>query len=347
MRAILFEDVGKIRLGDYPEPAVQDPGDAVVKVTTSAICGSDLHLLHGRIPGMRSGSVIGHEFVGTVVEAGPEVRRFKAGDRVVGSFLVVCGDCWYCTRGEFNFCEQMWVLGYGMFVGDLDGAQAEYVRIPKADLNLHLVDPVLTDEQAVFAGDILTTGVYIADRAGIEEGSTVAIIGAGPVGLFTLMSALTYDPERVFVIDMAPDRLKLAEAIGAIPVDASKVNPVVEIQRRTQDRGADVVIECVGAPPAFETALNAVRPGGTVAVIGVYSELSYDFPIGEVWRRGVTIEMGGSCNVQGHWSRVLELVKQGAIDPTVIVTHTLPLEEGLKGYELFEAREALKVVLKP
>lgn len=347
MRAVLFEDVGKLSFGDYPEPKVQDPGDVIVKVTTAAICGSDLHLFHGRVPGMRPGSVMGHEFVGEIVEAGPGVTKFKAGDRVVGSFLVVCGDCWFCRRGEFNNCDQMWILGYGMFVGDLDGAQAEFVRIPVADWNLHAVDPALSDEQAVFAGDILTTGAYIAARADIQEGDTVAITGAGPVGLFTLMNVLTYRPSAVYMVDMAEDRLKLAEQIGATPVDASKVNAVVEIQRRTDDRGADVVIECVGNPSALTTALNAARAGGTVAVIGVYTEMSYDLPLGEVWRRGLRIEMGGSCNVQGHWGRVLEQVKAGAIDPTVIISHTLQLEEALHGYEMFERREAMKVILKP
>ncbi|MGH2829279.1 MAG: alcohol dehydrogenase catalytic domain-containing protein [Actinomycetota bacterium] len=347
MRAILFEDIGNIRLGDYPEPDVVDPGDVVVKVTTAAICGSDLHLLHGRIPGMRPGSVIGHEFVGQIVATGEAVKRFRTGDRVVGSFLIVCGACWACERGDYNLCEDIWILGYGMFVGDLDGSQAEYVRIPKADLNLHAVDPELSDEQAIFAGDILSTGAYIAARARIEEGATVAIIGAGPVGLFTLMNALTYSPSRVFMVDMAEDRLKLAESLGAIPIDAGKVNPVIAIQKQTQDRGADMVIECVGAAPAFTTALNAVRAGGTIAVIGVYSDLSYDFPLGEIWRRGVTIQMGGSCNVQGYWSRALQLVKQGVIDPTAIISHTLPLEEGIRGYQMFESHEALKVILKP
>lgn len=347
MRAILFEDVGKISLGDYPDPAVQDPGDVVVKVTTAAICGSDLHLLHGKIPGLRPGSVIGHEFVGIVESVGPNVKRFKTGDRVVGSFMISCGSCWGCLRGEYNLCEDMGTLGYGMFVGDLDGSQAEYVRIPHADVNLHAIDPGLTDEQAIFAGDVLSTAAYIAARAQIQEGDTVAITGAGPVGLFTLMCALTYGPERVFMVDQAEDRLKLAESIGAIPMDMTKVNPVVALQRQTGDRGADVVIECVGSPAAFTTAINAVRAGGTVAVIGVYTDLSFDFPLGEVWRRGIRIEMGGSANVQGHWSRTLELVKQGLIDPTLIISHTMPLEEALRGYELFEAREALKVVLKP
>jgi threonine dehydrogenase-like Zn-dependent dehydrogenase len=347
MRAVLFDDVGKLSFGEYPDPTLQDPGDAIIKVTTGAICGSDLHLLEGRIPGMRPGSVIGHEFVGEIVDAGSDVGKFKPGDRVVGSFLIVCGTCWYCARGEFNNCDRMWILGYGMFTGDLDGAQAEYVRIPGADLNLHAVDPALTDEQALFAGDILSTGAYIADRAGIQEGDTVAVIGAGPVGIFSLMAALTYNPAEVLMVDMAEDRLKVAEQAGATPIDASKANPVIEIQNRTGDRGADVVIECVGMPDAFTTALNAARAGGTVAVIGVHSEMSYDLPLGEIWRRGITIVNGGSCNVQGHWSQVLEHVKQGRIDPTLIISHTLPLEDALHGYEMFSKREAMKVVLKP
>ncbi|HEX9696625.1 MAG TPA: alcohol dehydrogenase catalytic domain-containing protein [Actinomycetota bacterium] len=347
MRAILFDDVGSISFGDYPDPTVQEPGDAVIKITTAAICGSDLHLLHGKIPGLRPGSVIGHEFVGIVESVGAGVKRFKTGDRVVGSFMISCGECWGCRRGDYNLCDDMWVLGYGLFVGDLDGSQSEYVRIPRADLNLHAIDPGMTDEQAIFAGDILSTAAYITARAQIQEGDTVAITGAGPVGLFTLMHALTFNPSRVFVVDQAEDRLKVAESLGAIPVDMTKVNPVVALQRATEERGVDVVIECVGAPPAFTTALNAVRAGGTVAVIGVYSDLSFDFPLGEIFRRAIRIEMGGSANVQGHWSRALELVQQGVIDPTVIITHTLPLDEGLRGYELFESREALKVILKP
>jgi threonine dehydrogenase-like Zn-dependent dehydrogenase len=296
---------------------------------------------------MRPGSVIGHEFVGEIVDTGSYVGKFKPGDRVVGSFMIVCGKCWFCARGEFNNCDQMWVLGYGMFTGDLDGSQAEFVRIPVADMNLHAVDPGLTDEQALFAGDILTTGAYIAARAGIQEGDTVAVIGAGPVGIFSLMAALTYNPSEVFMVDIAEDRLKVAEQAGGTAIDASKTNPVIEIQGRTGDRGADVVIECVGLPDAFTTALNAVRAGGTVAVIGVHSEMSYDLPLGEVWRRGVTIVNGGSCNVQGHWSQVLEHVKQGRIDPTLIISHTLPLEDALHGYEMFSKREAMKVILKP
>lgn len=347
MRAVIFDDIGSLRVGDHPDPQIADPGDAVVRVTTAAICGSDLHLLHGRIPGMRPGSVIGHEFVGVVEQTGADVRAFSAGDRVVGSFLIVDGTCWFCARGEFNNCERMRALGYGMFTGDLDGAHAEFVRVPGADHNLHPVAPALTDEQAIFAGDILSTGAYACARAGIRSGESVAIIGAGPVGLFTLMNARAFEPEQIMVVDMAADRLALAGSLGAIPVDASKVHPVVEIQRLTNERGADVVIECVGNAPAFQTALDAARAGGRIVVIGVTADLSFDLPLGEIWRRGITIIMGGTCNVQAHWDHALALVEDGTVDPSVIVSHTLPLGDAVKGFELFERREALKVVLKP
>jgi alcohol dehydrogenase len=347
MRAVLFEDIGSIQVGDYPDPTIVDPGDAIVNVDTAAICGSDLHLLHGRIPGMRPHSPIGHEVVGTITEVGPDVSRFKVGDRVVASFGIACGTCWFCQRKQFNHCDLAWFLGYGMFTGDLDGGQAQFVRVPVADVNLHAVDPALSDEQAVFAGDILTTSVYVCERAGISEGDTVAILGAGPVGLLTLMNVMAYKPGQVFVVDSVPDRLKMAESLGAVPLDMEQVNPVIQIQRATGDRGADVIIEAVGLAPAFTTALNAVRAGGTVAVIGVHSDFSFDFPIGEVWRRGITIIMAATCNVQAFWDRALEQVKAGVVDPTMLITHTLPLEEAVEGYRLFGSHEALKVILKP
>jgi threonine dehydrogenase-like Zn-dependent dehydrogenase len=347
MRAILFEDVGSLRIGDYSEPSVTEPGDAIVRMTTAAICGSDLHLLEGRIPGMRPGTPIGHEIVGIVEQVGPDVTSVRPGDRVVASFQIACGRCWFCARGEFNRCDRLWSLGYGMFLGDLDGAQAELVRVPDADVNLHVVPEDLSDDQAVFAGDILTTAVYICELVGIREGDTVAVVGAGPVGLLTLMAARAYHPAEVFSVDVAAERLAFAEGLGAIAVNAGRVNPVVEIQRRTGDRGADVIIECVGLPPAFQTSLDAVRAGGTIGVIGVHTELSFEFPLGEAWRRGLTVKMGGTCNVQRYWDRALALMQDGTIDPTGLITHTLPLEEGVKGYALFASHEALKVLLKP
>jgi 2-desacetyl-2-hydroxyethyl bacteriochlorophyllide A dehydrogenase len=347
MRAILFDDVGAIRLGDYPDPTILEPTDAIVRVTTSAICGSDLHVLEGRLPGVRQGSVMGHEYVGEIVQTGDAVTAFKNGDRVVGSFPIVCGACWWCRRGETNNCDDLRVLGYGMFVGDLDGAQAEYVRVPNADHNVHAIDPQLDDEHAIFAGDILSTAAYIAERSRINAGDTVAIIGAGPVGLLTAMFANTYRPDAVHVIDLEETRLKMAESLGAKPIDASKSNPVTTVQRATGDRGADVVIECVGFAKTFQSALDMVRAGGTVGVIGVHTDLEVPFGLAEVWRRNITIVMGGSANVQGTWTRALQAVKDGDVDPTVIISHTMPLEDGVKGYEMFRNHEALKVILKP
>ena len=347
MRAVLFEDGGTVRVGDHPEPSIAEAGDAIVRVDTAAICGSDLHLLHGRIPGMATGTVMGHEFVGRIEAVGDGVRGLVPGQRVVGSFLIACGACWFCERDEFNRCERMWALGYGLFLGNLDGAQAELVRVPDAEVNLRALADDMTDEQAIFAGDILSTGAYAVAEGGVRAGDVVAIIGAGPVGLFAAMHARATSPAEVLLVDVAPDRLAMAERVSAVPVDASAVNPVVEIQRRTGERGADVVIEAVGTNDALTTALDAARPGGTVVVIGVTAELSYDLPIGEVWRRGLRIVMGGTCNVQAHWGRALDLVARGEIDPTIIISHTLPLEEAVKGYELFESRQAVKVLLTP
>lgn len=348
MRAILFEDTDKLRFGDYPDPEIQDPKDIILKVSDTAICGSDIHVIEGRIPGMQAGCPIGHEYAGEIIAAGSDVHRFKVGDRVVGAFPIMCGQCWYCQRGDGTNCEDHRVIGMGLLMGDLPGAQAEFVRVPNADWNVHAIDPALSNEQALFAGDIMSTGAYIAEKARIQPGDSVAIVGAGPVGLFTTMFALLYEPSKVFVVDLAADRLKIAESLGAIPVDSAKVNAVTTVQAATGDRGADVVIECVGGSPTFFLAMNLARPGGTVAVIGVNSELEIPFPMAEAsWLKNLTIVFGGQANVQGVWTRVLDAVRDGRVDPTVIISHRLPLEDGLKGYEMFRRREALKVVLTP
>lgn len=348
MKALVFQDIGKVTLEDVPAPSIEQPGDAIVRVTTGAICGSDLHVLHGKIPGMMPGSVLGHECVGVVEEVGPGVRGFKPGDRVVVSFQIVCGECWYCRKGLYNNCDDLRVLGYGMFLGDLAGAQAELVRVPNAELNLIRIPEGLSDEGAVFAGDILTTGFYAAKIGRISKGDSVAVVGAGPVGMFTLMAALLHSPERVIAIDMVASRLELAAKLGATTINAAERNPAVAIGEYTEGRGADVVVDAVGGgPKPLLSALDLARPGGTVVVIGVHSDLEMPFPIGEVWRRNLTVVMGGSCNVQGHWAEVLDLVGAGRLDPAVIISHTMSLDEGVRAYEMFDKREAQKIVLKP
>lgn len=349
MRGLVYKDIGKVEVEEVPDPKIEEPADAIVRITTAPICGSDLHLYHGRVPGLMPGTVIGHELVGVVEETGSEVTKVKKGDRVVGSFLIPCGECWWCQRGEYNNCDNgnLQLLGYGIFSGDLQGAQAEKIRMPRADLSLLLIGDDLTDEQAVFAGDILTTGCYAAKLASIEEGDAVAVLGCGPVGLFTLQYCKLYKPGILAAIDSVPDRLAMAERLGARPIDLSKKNPVMAMEALTEGRGADIAIDCVGSETAFRSGYETLRSGGHFVVVGVYVELEYGFPLGEAWRKNIEITFSGVTPVPRYWEEALEAVRRGDVDPTVIISHTLPLDEGAKGYELFESKQATKVVLKP
>ena len=348
MKAVVFQDVGRVTVEDVAEPEILEPTDAVVAVKTAPICGSDLHLYNGRVPGLQAGSVIGHELVGIVESVGDEVVKVKPGDRVVGSFLIPCGSCWWCKKREFNNCDNgnYRALGYGIFAGDLQGAQAEKVRMPQADLTLLPIPDDLSDEQAVFAGDILTTGCYAARISKIQEGDVVAVIGCGPVGLFTLQYASLYRPGKLLALDSVPDRLEMAEKLGAEPVDISKRNAVMALAETTEGRGADIAIECVGHVDAFRNGFDMLRSGGHLVVVGVYVELGYEFPLGEAWRKNIKLTFSGVTPVPAYWEEALDAVRSGKVDPTLIVSHTLPLEEAAKGYELFDSKEAMKVVLK-
>jgi threonine dehydrogenase-like Zn-dependent dehydrogenase len=268
---------------------------------------------------------------------------------VVGSFLIPCGKCWWCERGEYNNCDNgnFRALGYGMFSGDLQGAQAEKVRMPVADLTLLKIGDDLTDEQAVFAGDILTTGYYAAMLADIVPGDTVAIIGCGPVGIFTLQYALRGNPGQIFAIDGVVERLEMARSLGAETININEKNPVTAISEATDNRGADIAIDCVGAEPAFRSGYEMLRSGGHLVVVGVYVELEYPFPLGEAWRKNIKITFSGVTPVPRYWEAALNAVRDGKVDPTIIISHTMGLDEGVKGYELFDSRQATKVILKP
>lgn len=349
MKAVVFKDVGQVAVEEVPDPEIVDPKDAIVRVTTAPICGSDLHLFNGRMPGLTPGTIIGHELVGLVEEVGAGVKKIKKGDRVVGSFMIPCGECWWCKKGEYNNCDNgnYRALGYGIFTGDLQGAQAEKVRMPNADLTLLPIGDDLSDEQAVFAGDILTTGCYAAELAEIEEGDSVAVIGCGPVGLFTIQYAGLYNPGTVFALDTVAERLELAEKLGAVPIDIGKRNPVMAMSEETEQRGADIAIDCVGAEKAFQQGFEMLRSGGHLVVVGVYVELEYGFPLGEAWRKNIKLTFSGVTPVPAYWESALNAVRQGRVDPTVIISHTLPLDEGVEGYRLFDSKEATKVMLKP
>ena len=347
MRALVFKDFGSVALTDVPLPTIEEPGDALVRVTTAAICGSDLHVINGRIPGMTPGSTLGHEFVGIVEDVSPEVTRFRPGDRVVGSFTIPCGTCWFCQRGLFSRCPDQRVFGYGSFLGDVQGCQAEFVRVPNADLSLHAVDASMSDEQALFAGDIFSTGLDCAAEAQIRPGDIVAVIGCGPVGLMAVQAARTFDPGVIYAVDTVSDRLEMAQTFGAVPVDANEVHVASHIQDKTDGRGADSVLECVGFVPALADALDIVRAGGRVSVIGVHSDPEFELPLNMAFVRAVDIKFCGTANVVGRWDRALELIASGAAQPDAIISHRMSLDDAIRGYELFEQKRAMKVVLTP
>jgi threonine dehydrogenase-like Zn-dependent dehydrogenase len=349
VKAVVFAGDGRVEIDDVVEPRVQEPADATVRVTRTSICGSDLHVLDGKTPGMRIGGVIGHEFVGVVSDAGPDVRTHREGGRVLGSFLIACGRCGSCRARRFNFCFDRRSLGTGSLTGDLDGAQAEYVRVPDADVNLHSLDgtfAALDDEEALFAGDILATGVYAADLAGAAASMRTVVIGAGPVGLFCALAARRRGT-RVFVLDSDAERVRFAtETLGldaAVPDDSAEDT----VAKFFDNEQADAVMEAVGAAAAFRSAMRCVRDGGRVVVVGVYGAERFDLPMGMSWVRGLQIVFSGMSNVQAHWAESLHAVMKGEIEPTKLITHHLPLDEAPEGYDLFRSRRAIKVVLTP
>ena len=345
MRAVVYRGIERVEVAEVPDPVLVEPSDAIVRVGLTAICGSDLHLYHGKAP-PAPGDTIGHEAIGVVDAVGSSVKRFAPGDRVVVSFDIACGDCWFCRKGQTQLCEDFGFLGYGVFGGSLGGAQAELLRVPVADVNLLAVPDGLEDDRALFVGDALTTGVYAAGLAEIRDGDVVAIVGAGPVGFFCAQAALP-SAASVLALDLDPSRLSIAERIGAIPVDVSARNAQTAVDEHTQGRGADVVIEAVGTPAAFERSVDIVRRGGTVVVMGVYTSEVVQAQIGVWWVRALQIRFAGTTPVHAWWKHAMAEVEAGRLDPLPIVSHRLPLDEAAHGYELFDTKQATKVLLTP
>jgi threonine dehydrogenase-like Zn-dependent dehydrogenase len=345
VKAVVYEDVGKIRVGDVRDPVIEDARDAIVRVSTAAICGSDLHFYHGKAP-LRPGDTMGHEAVGVIEQMGPGVERFRVGDRVVIAFDIVCGHCWFCLHGQTSLCDDFRVLGIGTFGGELGGAQAERVRVPYADVNLLAIPDGMEDERALFVGDNLTTGYYGTAIASIQPGDSVAVVGAGSVGFFCVQCAWLHGATEVIALDMEPDRLALAEKVGATPINVKERNPQMAVSELTEGRGADVVIEAVGSRPAFETAVEIVRRGGAVSVVGMYVSETLEIPLGFYWSRALRLQFAGVCPIHAWWERAMEAVRAGTIDPLPIISHVLPLSDAVRGYALFDSRQATKVVLK-
>lgn len=346
MRAVVFVEPGRVEVAEVPAAEVSDPGDAVVRVSRAAICGSDLHLLHGKTP-TAPGAVLGHEAVGVVEAVGDAVGSVRPGERVVLSFAVACGRCWFCVRGQTNLCEHAAVYGAGPFGGNLPGTHAELVRVPWADVNLLPVPPAVDDDRAVFVGDVLPTGFHAASLAAAGPGDVVAVVGAGPVGWCAASSLRMLGAGAVFLLDLQPSRLALAGAAGATPVHVGERSAESALAAVTDDRGADVVIDAVGTVDAYRAATTIVRRGGRVVVAGVYAGESVELQLGVAWARALEVLYTGVCPVHARWRDVMRGVEKGALDPMPLVSDRVSLEDAPSGYERFDRRAATKVLIEP
>jgi threonine dehydrogenase-like Zn-dependent dehydrogenase len=348
MKALVFEGIRSIACSTVPDPALLDPGDAIVRVRAAAICGSDLHVYRGLETGLDAGTVMGHELAGEVVEAGPDVTRFRPGDLVVSPFTTSCGDCFYCRLGLTARCVRGQLFGWVEKGRGLHGVQAEHVRVPLADSTLVAVPEGILPEEALFAGDILATGWFGAESAGAAPGRSVAVVGCGPVGLMAVIAARELGAERVFAVDALPDRLALAARWGAEPVDFQAEDPIGRIREETGGRGADAAVEAVGTPQASRLAFELVRPGGTIAAVGVHVEDHLAFAPGEAYDKNLTYR-AGRCPARAYMDRLLPLVQSGRYDLTALISHRFTLEQGPHGYDLFDRRVpgCTKVVLLP
>ncbi|MFC6510789.1 zinc-dependent alcohol dehydrogenase [Promicromonospora citrea] len=368
MRAMTYRGPYKVRVEEKPMPRIEHPNDAIVRVTTAAICGSDLHLYHGMMPDTRIGSTFGHEFVGVVHEVGPSVRDLAVGDRVMVPFNIYCGSCFFCARGLYSNCHNVnpnatavgGIYGYSHTTGGYDGGQAEFVRVPFADVGPAKVPDWMDEEDAVLCTDALATGYFGAQLADIAEGDVVVVLGAGPVGLFAARSAWLMGAGRVIVVDQLEERLELARTFAYAETMnyTEHKDVVVELKRTTGWLGADRVIDAVGAeadgnlvqhvtsaklklqggsPVALNWAIDGVRKGGTVSVMGAYGPIFSAVKLGDAMNKGLTLR-ANQAPVKRQWPRLFEHMRSGYLTPHDIVTHRIPLEHIAEGYHMFSAK---------
>ncbi|MEO6858871.1 MAG: alcohol dehydrogenase catalytic domain-containing protein [Solirubrobacteraceae bacterium] len=344
MRAVTFQAPHEVRVDERPEPTLQARDDAIIDVSASGICGSDLHIYHGRVK-IAPGFTIGHEFVGTVAEVGEDVTRVAVGDRVLGCYHAACGTCFFCLRGLYHKCDHARVFGHGELLGDLQGTQADRTLVPMANLTLRRVPESVSDDVALFAGDVMGTGYHAVAESGAAPGDSVAVLGLGPVGLCAVQVALAAGVGPVIAIDSVPQRLDMARQFGAVPVHLTEESPRDVVRSLTEKRGVDGVIDAVGHPDALDLALRLARKAATVVAIGVYAE-PCQVHMGLVWIKALTLKTG-HANVIGHVDRVLGMLAAGTLDPAPLVTHHLPLDDAAEAYAIYDKREALKIVLTP
>jgi threonine dehydrogenase-like Zn-dependent dehydrogenase len=390
MKANCWYGKHDVRVEEVDDPKILNRRDAVVRITSTAICGSDLHLYNGMIPTMEAGDILGHEFMGEVVECGPEVKKLKAGDRVVVSFPISCGSCFFCQKQLFSLCENSnpnaaiaekmfghspaGIFGYSHMLGGFAGGQAEYARVPFADVDTIKIPDGIADEKVLFLSDIFPTGYMAAENCSIQQGDTVAVWGCGPVGQFAIASARLLGAERIIGIDRFPERLRMArEKAGADDMINYEETDVYDtLMEMTGGIGPDACIDAVGMeahapgiqgaydrikqsvmleadrPHAFRQAIMACRKGGTISVPGVYGGFDDKIPMGALMNKALTLKTG-QTHVQRYMQPLLERIERGEIDPSFVITHRMSLEDAAKGYDIFlnKQEDCVKVVLKP
>jgi len=390
MRALRWHGKHDIRCDNHvPDPTIEDPRDAIIKVSSCAICGSDLHLYDGFMPGMQHGDIMGHEFMGEVMEVGSANKKLKVGDRVVVPFTIVCGECDQCRRGNFSVCERTnrnkdvadkvfghttaGLYGYTHLTGGYAGGQAEFVRVPYADVGPVVIPDGMTDEQVLFLGDILPTGWQAAAQCDIQPTDTVAVWGAGPVGQFAIRSALMMGAEQVICIDHVPERLSMARAGGAITINFDEESVLERLKELTRGKGPDKCIDSVGMeahaarsvdsmydrakqalmmetdrPHVLREMIYVCRPGGIISIPGVYGGLIDKIPFGAAMNKALTFRMG-QTHVNRWTDDLLKRIQEGQIDPSFVITHSVSLEQGPEMYKTFRDKHdgCIKVVLKP
>ncbi|MEG4815506.1 zinc-dependent alcohol dehydrogenase [Microcoleus sp. K5-D4] len=388
MKALCWHGANDVRVDNVPDPKIINPRDAIVKITSTAICGSDLHLYDGFIPTMQSGDIMGHEFMGEVVELGSQVKNLKKGDRVVIPFTISCGSCFFCNRDLWSLCdnsnpnaglaEKMFghspagLFGYSHLTGGYAGGQAEYARVPFADVGPLKIPDGLSDEQVLFLTDIFPTGYMAAENCDIQPGDTVAVWGCGPVGQFAIRSAFMLGAERVIAIDRIPERLQMAAAAKAEIINYEEIDAGEAVTEMTGGRGPDSCIDAVGMeahgtgldalydkakqavrlesdrPTALRQVILACRKGGTVSIPGVYGGFVDKVPLGAAFNKGLTMKMG-QTHVHRYLRPLLDRVQKGEIDPSFVITHRMKLDEAPHAYDIFKNKKdnCIKVVLKP
>ncbi|MBW8854916.1 MAG: glutathione-dependent formaldehyde dehydrogenase [Bradyrhizobium sp.] len=389
MKAVVYHGRYDVRVDDVPDPVIEEPRDAIVKVTSTAICGSDLHLYDGYIPEMHSGDILGHEFMGEVVEVGKGNSKLKPGDRVVVPFNILCGECWFCQHGLGSCCERSnrnadkaakmfghtagGLFGYSHLTGGYPGGQAQYVRVPYADVAPKKVPAGLSDDQVLFLTDIFPTGWQAAEFANIKPGDTVAVFGAGPVGQFCIRSAFMMGAGKVVAVDRVPERLALAAKAGAEVINFDNDDAYERLNEITGGRGPDSCIDAVGMEAHGTGSMDAVldrgeaalgiatdrvhalrqcisncRCGGTVSLAGVYGGFLNHVNFGAAFQKGLTLRMG-QCNVMNYIEKLMHMVEEGKIDPSFVITHCVSLDDAPRMYETFKKKEdgCIKVVMKP